>query len=220
MRSLAFALVLTACADASPPRPVSIGDGCDDERGAPDGGPPSSAADAGTELALPSGGYLKLERWSDGVETNLVALAELDSGHTGPGRLPSTFYRHFPLDSCFQVPLLPAEPTDYDPVDVGESIQLDGPAVIELARDNLLGTIFYRARPDDIPAGDYAVSVGGSLRMPLPSAGVELSRAAGRRRGWRPCVGHRGLHGLEPEHGRARRPRSRAARLAGTGGGL
>jgi hypothetical protein len=180
MRALAFAFafVMTACADAAPSPPVSGGDGCD-ERGNPDGGSPSSAADGGTELARPPGGYLKLERWTSGGEIDLVALAELDSGFTGPGRLPSTFYRTFPLDSCFQVPLLPAEPSDYDPVDVGESIALDGPAAIELARDSLLGTIFYRARPDDIPAGEYAVSIGGTLRVPPAPAGVELAFSSG-----------------------------------------
>jgi len=162
--------VVAACAGGSSP-PVSGGDGCggDDGDGHPavDGSPPATA-DGGPPSAAPSGGYVKLERYTSGGETSLLALAELDSGHTGPGRLPATFYQSFPIDSCFQVPLLPEEPSSYDFVDVGAAIGLDGPATIDLTREILLGNIFYRARPDDILPGDYAVSLGAALRVPPP----------------------------------------------------
>ena len=170
--------IATACADARP-EVLSGGDGCD-ERGGPDGGS-SSSADAGPVLAQPSGGYLKLARFTSGGEQNLLALAELDTGHTGPGRLPSTFYQRFPIDTCFQVPLLPAEPSSYDFVDIGDSIQLDGPASIVLEREILLGTIYYQARGlSDIAPGDYAVSLpGGTLRMPPAPQLLEPDLASG-----------------------------------------
>ncbi len=168
--ALVLVSVLVACAGGSSP-PGSGGDGCGGADGdghpALDGSPPATA-DGGPLPAAPAGGYVKLERYTSGGETSLLALAELDSGHSGPGRLPATFYQRFPIDSCFQVPLLPEEPSTYDFVDVGEAIRLDGPATIELAREILLGNIFYRARPSDIAPGDYAVSLGAALRVPPP----------------------------------------------------
>lgn len=119
-----------------------------------------------------TGGYVRLERFVGSQETRALALAELYTGHSGPGRVPTGYFGAFPQDTCFQVPLIPAEPSFYDFVDIGPSIELSGPASISLPREALLDNIFYRAAALEgtlVADAEYQVAAGeplGTLRMP------------------------------------------------------
>ena len=167
---LAAALSATACAPAgsdTPPGDPALAAGPD---AAPRDPPACGEEEELAERA--TGGYVRLERFVGSEQSRALALAELYTGHSGPGRVPTGFYGAFPEDTCFQVPLAPAEPSFYDFVDVGPSIELSGPASISLPREALLDNIFYRAAAleETLVAGaDYQVAAGesiGTLRMP------------------------------------------------------
>lgn len=159
---------------------------CDASSGAPGSPDPTLAAGADASVGGDSpgcdeeeapaeratGGYVRLERFVGTEETRAVALAELYTGHSGPGRVPTGYYGDFPEDTCFQVPLVPAEPSFYDFVDVGPSIELTGPTTISMPREALFDNIFYRAAALErtlVAGADYQVGAGdglGTLRMP------------------------------------------------------
>lgn len=194
-RIIAFAsLALLACADstgdpreeAPPPEPD-----------VPDAAVPDEPDPPRPDLV--PGGYVKVERFVDGAAERVWAIGEIYDGHTGPGRLPAGFYRDFPVDHCFAIPRLPDEPSFYDYLDVGDSLELrrGGGESITLTRQALLDTIFYRV--DNLSASvtgvEYAIEIDGTaagLRVPAEpqvtlSIGAELSAA------WQPTGADRVL---------------------------
>lgn len=168
---LAAATLPAACAPAASETP----DPSDPVRAAGADAAPGDSPACDEEEALAeraTGGYVRLERFVGSEETRALALAELYTGHSGPGRVPTGYYGAFPEDTCFEVPLAPAEPSFYDFVDLGPSIELSGPAAISLPREALFDNIFYRAAALEgtlVAGADYEVAAGeplGTLRMP------------------------------------------------------
>src|SRR5688572_11653749 len=89
---LLAALTAAACAPTAGETPDTPGD--PSVAAAADAAPGDAPA-CGEEEELAeraTGGYVRLERFVGSQETRTYALAELYTGHSGPGRVPTGYY--------------------------------------------------------------------------------------------------------------------------------